>query len=886
MTTNTRKGKTLLEAKPGIAPYLINPADGELLAGSNKKITVRCGFEGCTDPLVRVTNELSRSPMPVPMHSKCVFKERAKTSKTLIQAKPGYGPYLINPADGNLSVGSSRKIAVKCAFKGCLNMNAIVGRVPQFYNSRLSVPMHSKCAVIFTNQERAKASKTLIQTKPGYGPYLANPTDGNLPSGSRTKIAVKCAFNGCLNTNAIVGCVSKFSNSNTLLPMHKECSMYFRYGTTPMPVKTEMVREFVQAGTTDLDLHLLMSGLRLKGDVDKIKTKVRQGLPTGALADDLAETADTNEDTAPDLSEDDAATLVNDSDEDRAEDRPAELPASKIENMMKGMDQIEATLKKASDLDQERLRPIVESIVTVRVNMFWQELFDAEYEGQKIAPIVGKVRKLKPSSAIAKQAQDQFLAEYEVVSKVKAPAVYQGPPLRLMQRRIMFLAATRERLGNWSGTGSGKTIAALCSAVHTHSALTVVICPNPVKDTWAREIKNAFGDEVSFAAPDSDENWAKISRGVQILILNYECFQQTYSKAKITALLKGRGQDIGLFVLDECHYAKFNEEGEDESQRRKNIISFMGGAPTAKRLAMSATPVVNNLSEAKHLIEMLTGEDTDLKTRSTIRNCIAMFQQLVKYGIRWKPTYWEIKVCEPKVVPGTRYDSTAGKFNITGAIEIDAGPDLYDELVAEKTEKRRSFHTADVDRLTLPAKLDAIVQSVGKREKAIVYTEYRDGITDVLLNTFRAEGHKVALFDGSVSDEDRNKTLCAFRLPAGSPKAVNVIVATSAITTGIDGLQHCQKLIMASLPFTHARYEQLRGRVVRPTLDKTQRTVTILCPIVRTNGWSSDAVRLKRIESKKDIASSAVDGTVPKFAGTSRSGLERSILKALDKNKE
>jgi superfamily II DNA or RNA helicase len=670
------------------------------------------------------------------------------------------------------------------------------------------------------------------------------------------------------------------------VPMHNNCAIAARYGTTPMPVKTEMVREFVQAGTTDLDLHLLMSGLRLKGDVDTIKTKVRQGLPTEALADDLDSDETTGEDKDSDLTEDEAGTLVNDASEDETEDRPAELPASKIENMMKGMDQIEATLKKASDLDQERLRPIVESIVTVRVNAFWQELFDAEYEGQKIAPIVGRVRKLKPSSAIAKQAQDQFLAEYEVVAKVKAPILYQGPPLRLMQRRIMFLAATRERLGNWSGTGSGKTIAALCSALHTHSGLTVVICPNPVKDTWAREIKNAFGDAVSFAVPNSDENWARAARGVHFLILNYECFQQTYTKAKITALLKAHGKSIGLFVLDECHYAKLNEEDGDESKRRQNIIAFMDEVPQAKRLAMSATPVVNNLSEAKHLIEMLTGEGADLKTRSTIRNCIAMFQALVKHGIRWKPTYREIKVCEPKIVPGTRYDSTAGKFNISGAIEIDAGPDLYAELVAEKTEKRRSFHTADVDRITLPAKLDEIVSSVGKREKAIVYTEYRDGITDVLLNRFRAEGHKVALFDGSVSDEDRNQTLAAFRLPAGSAKAVNVIVATSAITTGIDGLQHCQKLIMASLPFTHARYEQLRGRIRRPTADKSPRTITILCPIVRTNGWSSDAIRLKRIESKKDIASSTVDGTVPKFAGSSRAGLEQSILKALDKSKE
>jgi len=55
---------------------------------------------------------------------------------------------------------------------------------------------------------------------------------------------------------------------------------------------------------------------------------------------------------------------------------------------------------------------------------------------------------------------------------------------------------------------------------------------------------------------------------------------------------------------------------------------------------MSATPVINNLYEAKALLEMTRGEKFDeLKTFSTIANALAMHEKLMLHGIRHRPNY-------------------------------------------------------------------------------------------------------------------------------------------------------------------------------------------------------------------------------------------------------
>jgi transcription-repair coupling factor (superfamily II helicase) len=45
---------------------------------------------------------------------------------------------------------------------------------------------------------------------------------------------------------------------------------------------------------------------------------------------------------------------------------------------------------------------------------------------------------------------------------------------------------------------------------------------------------------------------------------------------------------------------------------------------------------------------------------------------------------------------------------------------------------------------------------------------------------------------------------------------IDVLIGSSAIGTGVDGLQHvCNQLIINVLPWTHAEFEQLKGRIYR-----------------------------------------------------------------------
>ena len=62
--------------------------------------------------------------------------------------------------------------------------------------------------------------------------------------------------------------------------------------------------------------------------------------------------------------------------------------------------------------------------------------------------------------------------------------------------------------------------------------------------------------------------------------------------------------------------------------------------PNFHLLGMSATPVINNLIEAKSLLQLITGKEyDDISTRGTITNALKVFNQLLLNGIRYIPKY-------------------------------------------------------------------------------------------------------------------------------------------------------------------------------------------------------------------------------------------------------
>jgi hypothetical protein len=94
----------------------------------------------------------------------------------------------------------------------------------------------------------------------------------------------------------------------------------------------------------------------------------------------------------------------------------------------------------------------------------------------------------------------------------------------------------------------------------------------------------------------------------------------------------------------------------------------------------------------------------------------------------------------------------------------------------------------------------------------------------------------------------------------------DVLVGSSALGTGVDGLQYiCNRLIIITLPWTSAGYEQLLGRIYRQG-SRFER-IEVFIPQIALNyegqEWSWDKQRFGRIKYKKTLADAAVDGFVP-----------------------
>ncbi len=440
--------------------------------------------------------------------------------------------------------------------------------------------------------------------------------------------------------------------------------------------------------------------------------------------------------------------------------------------------------------------------------------------------------------------RDRFLAEFDDAEALVMPKGYafrpvpKGPivPPNLMQRRVAVCIRQARRFGNWSGMGAGKTLSAILATRVANASLTVICCPNAVVDNWAREIDNAFsGCEV--AKKTWTPEWKDpLASAPRYLVLNYEQFQQPDSEARLVAFLEKNVVDF--VVVDEIHYAKQRDEGAAMSKRKRLVQGLVleAGKKNAELcvLGMSGTPVINVLQEGKSLVELITGHrHDDIETKATVQNCMRLYQRLVTLGTRWKPNY-------------------AIQLTVRRE-EIDCGADLQDiRLVGQGS-------TLDLEQVLTRLRLPTILANIARGEKVLVYTHLVEGISKELLDAITAEGHSAGLLTGETDDT----ALREFLKPNGS---IDVLIASSRIGTGVDGLQHvCNKLIINVLPWTNAEFEQLIGRLYRQGSKFAHVDVVIPVTFAMVNGerWSYCESKLNRLEYKKSIADAAVDGVVP-----------------------
>ncbi|WLD13591.1 helicase-related protein [Planctellipticum variicoloris] len=609
---------------------------------------------------------------------------------------------------------------------------------------------------------------------------------------------------------------------------------------------------------TELDLYLiLMHNGMLTRDSRLLGTKLLRGLLHARTVEDVREAEKA---LLTGLRADDVA--------DRTQEivhavTPWELAPSD-ERRLRSLDTFEAlkTVDRAIEhgvTDDRDGNIAIEFMLTARLDMLWQEAMNS---GE--STVLERLSQL-PDGKYAQLIRQRFEQEYKSVLSLRIPDGYriinakdEPVALNIMQRLTAHRLLHRKRLGNWSGVGAGKTNAATFSAAIIDARLTLILAANSTLTGWKKTIRRAF-DAKSLYIHEGHPLKFRFRRGRRnFLVVNYEAFQREWTDDLITLLCQRSVLDFVVF--DEVQYVRQRHAAESRmSERRRQVNQMIRSAaaqnPNLRILAMSATPVVNNLTEAVKLLELVRPDDdfSQVPVGATIPNAVGVHFLLKRHGIRFVP----------------RYD-----LQLEQHLEEIDGCELFEEL-----NHLRPRDVLQMEQTLLKAKLRHLGNWV--RRGTLVYTHFVTQIDQQLTETIEGMGLRVQQFTGKerVAVEEFVKD---FR--AGT---ADVLIGSSPVGTGVDGLQFVlDRIVFVSLPWSHAEYEQIIGRLWRQG-SAFGKTEIIIPQVTLTDGlgnrWSWDEQRLRCLEYKETLADAALDGVIPRGGLPSPEEMQRRALHALHK---
>jgi superfamily II DNA or RNA helicase len=447
-----------------------------------------------------------------------------------------------------------------------------------------------------------------------------------------------------------------------------------------------------------------------------------------------------------------------------------------------------------------------------------------------------------------RKVRADFLNEIREVSSLPCPNWKltidgQATKPNLMQLHTAVRVKHGRRWANWSGTGAGKTGSAGLAAFAIKSKLTVVIANNSNVGQWEDELQRCFrGVRVSFDP-------GKVKRGVgSFLILNYEKFQNGSAQALADTLVKLRPD---FLVFDEVQLVKSRSGAL--SNRRKALLELRRRLKNVRVLVMSATPVINSLSEGASLLEVVNGEPSKLVTFPSVENALALHYELMRHGLRFRPEYEQ-------------------------TLDIEIVKSTNDAL-ARPLLKLKNAKPWDIERVLLRSKLNSVKKQI--RPGTIIYSDFVAGVVPIIRRFVEGLGLSVAEYTGQTNSTDREHAKRLF-----IEGKVDVLIGSRAIGLGVDGLQaRCCNLVMLSPTWTHAAFEQTYGRVYRQG-SRFKRVWVILPQVfVRINGesWSWDESRYDLVRHKQTLSDCATDGVVPSVTSINRAEFTKQALEALNK---
>jgi len=474
-----------------------------------------------------------------------------------------------------------------------------------------------------------------------------------------------------------------------------------------------------------------------------------------------------------------------------------------------------------------------------------------------------KILKLRKTmkSALAKHIISKFIGEYALIKMMQdeiKESDYRGFEPNPMQLYGSWMVTAKGGYGNFSSTGTGKTDMAIISSRVTRSFNTLIVCPDTIKEQWGNMILHDY--------PLSDISISKVkgnpifpdtgsSNKYKYHMINFQKFGREASADELLdEICKTK---VDMVIIDEAQNVKQREEAQ-QSNTRENIEILLERLrerkPKLKVIFLTATPVINNLTEGVKLLEMIANKKfPHLKTANKIRNASRLYMEYLEYSLRFKIDY-NINVVKCPVTTQTfipmRYTAS--------------------EL--------RKFNYSDWEILCTPDRIPEMIKAVKKHGKAIIYTEFVSLVVDQIKDAFEKEINpktgklfRVDEFTGRSKDGLHKKTdqKGVYTNPFQNGD-IDVLIASTPIAEGIDGLQKiCNCIIFNGVTWTFAKYEQIVGRIVRT--GQTEDDVYLYTISSRIENYDFDQrIKVDRLHAKEMLQLCVLDGQIPNIKAWER----------------
>ncbi len=465
-------------------------------------------------------------------------------------------------------------------------------------------------------------------------------------------------------------------------------------------------------------------------------------------------------------------------------------------------------------------------------------------------------------------------------TKVKVP-----DGLELMRHQARFVAAVAEGHRSFllaDEPGLGKTAQALLAAQAANAYPLLVVVPNVVKTTWAREAEQWTPRHPASVIQGNGDT---LDAFADIMIVNYEVLDRHV----------GWLTELGFrgMVVDEAHFIK-----NKSSQRSQHVLevadSIRKRMPRPLLMALTGTPLINDIDDFRAIWQFLGWID-DRKPLATLMDALddigltpldpgfyprarravidrgivrrrkaEVASDIPERRIADLPVELEgeagrsIRAAEAELARRlvARYDSALATRK-EGVVVEGIDHDLVRRVAGWEREDTAESSGENVFELmrrigqakaALAADYTAqLARSVGK----VVFFAKHIDVMDVAQETFAKQGIRYSSIRGDQTPKVRQQNIDAF---INDPEVAVVVCSLTAAGVGLN-LQVASNVVLAELSWTAAEQTQAIDRVHRIGQDDPVTAWRMIA------AQTIDSRIAELIDSKAGLAARALDGS-------------------------